>query len=929
MAVTSSFTNGILSVFGDTLDNQILLSRDAAGLILVNGGAVSVPGGTPTVANTSLIQAFGLGGNDVITLSEANGALPAANLFGGAGNDILTGGSGADQLFGQGDNDVLLGKGGGDLLFGGDGNDTLTGGDGDDQMFGQAGDDRIIWNPGDDTDLAEGGDGTDTLEVNGGNGAEAFTILPNGTRVRLDRVTPAPFSIDAGTIEQIVINANGGDDSVTASNGLASLVRLIIDGGTGNDTISGGDGNDLFLGGDGNDLVAGGRGDDVALLGAGDDIFVWNPGDANDVVEGQDGFDTLDFNGANVSEHIDISVNGGRVRFTRDVANITQDINDVERVVFHARGGSDNVAVHDLSGTSVTQVTIDLAAIPGVAGGDGQSDTVRLDATNGADSVQIEGSSGFTAVFGLAPVIIGIDQSDSFDTLPVSGLGGDDIIDANGIAAGTMSLVLDGGDGNDTLNGSDGADQLQGGLDNDSLTGDSGADTLAGGDGNDTAAYVGSDSGVSIDLSINIAAGGDATGDTLSGIENITGSSFADSLIGEAGANILDGRGGGDVMQGLGGDDTYIVDNVQDSVLDGVGQGNDTVFSGVNYALSAGQSIEVLATFSQNGTAAINLTGNEFNQAINGNAGANILDGRGGGDVMHGLGGDDTYIVDNALDFVFDGVGQGNDAVFSSVNYTLSAGQSIEVLATLSQDGTAAINLTGNELSQTVTGNAGANILNGGDGADTLSGGAGNDQLRTGEGNDSASGGAGNDTILGGEGRDIMGGGSGKDQVNGQGGNDTLFGGAANDELIGGDGNDRLTGGDGNDNLNGGAGADTLEGGPGADVFTGGTGVDHFVFGSLGVLGRGAGNRDIITDFKHNTDRIDISDFDARTDQNGIQNFDFIGTDAFDSHGQVRAVQVGANTVLLFNTSGDLTPERDIVLSNVVATTLIDGDFIF
>src|SRR5262245_42437607 len=179
-AVTGGFLqNGVLSVLGDALDNSITLSRNAAGVILVNGGAVPVSGGTPTVANTSLIQVFGQGGNDTITLNEAVGALPAANLFGGQGNDTLTGGSGGDMLFGQAGNDTLLGKGGNDLLFGGAGNDTLTGGDADDQVFGQAGDDRMIWNPGDDTDLNEGGAGTDTAEVNGGNGTETFTTTAN------------------------------------------------------------------------------------------------------------------------------------------------------------------------------------------------------------------------------------------------------------------------------------------------------------------------------------------------------------------------------------------------------------------------------------------------------------------------------------------------------------------------------------------------------------------------------------------------------------------------------------------------------------------------------------------------------------------------------------------------------------------------------
>src|SRR6185436_12612162 len=127
-------------------------------------------------------------------------------------------GSGADQLFGQAGNDALLGKGGIDRLFGGADNDVLTAGTGDDQAFGEAGNDRMIWNPGEGSDLNEGGAGIDTVEVNGGNGAETFTVTPNGTRVRFDRTTPAPFTIDIGTSENLVLNANGGDDSFTATN---------------------------------------------------------------------------------------------------------------------------------------------------------------------------------------------------------------------------------------------------------------------------------------------------------------------------------------------------------------------------------------------------------------------------------------------------------------------------------------------------------------------------------------------------------------------------------------------------------------------------------------------------------------------------------------------------------------------------------------
>src|SRR2546423_8533368 len=262
LSVTAAFIPGagILAVFGDANNNSIVVSRDAAGKPLLNVGTVNVLGGTPTVANTSLIEIFGLAGDDNLSLSEVNGPLPRALLFGDGGNDVLTGGSGNDQLFGQSGNDILLGKGGTDLLFGGSENDVLTGGTGDDQVFGQAGNDRIIWNPGEGSDLNEGGDGVDTVEVNGGNGAEIFSVVANGTRVRFDRVSPAPFFLAIGTTERLVLNANGGDDVFTAGNGLASLISLTVDGGAGNDIITGGDGADVLIGGDGNDPITGGRG---------------------------------------------------------------------------------------------------------------------------------------------------------------------------------------------------------------------------------------------------------------------------------------------------------------------------------------------------------------------------------------------------------------------------------------------------------------------------------------------------------------------------------------------------------------------------------------------------------------------------------------------------------------------------------------------
>jgi Ca2+-binding RTX toxin-like protein len=484
-ATTATFnpTAGELTVTGDALDNSIVLSRDAAGKILVNNGAIAVIGGTPTVANTALVRALGQGGNDTITLSEVNGALPAARLFGGAGNDVLTGGSGGDQLFGQGGNDTLLGKGGSDLLFGGADNDTVTGGDADDQAFGQGGNDRMIWNPGDDTDLNEGGAGEDTVEVNGGNGAEEFTTTANGTRVRFDRVTPAPFSIDIGTSEKLRLNANGGDDKFSASNGLAALIQITVDGGTGNDTILGGDGADSLFGGDGNDFVDGNRGDDRAVLGAGDDVFQWDPGDGSDTVEGQDGADTMAFNGANIAERMDVSANGGRVRFTRDVGTITMDLDDVETIDTKALGGADNLTVNDLSGTDVTRVNWDLAGTGGVD--DNAADNVIVNATSGDDVALVSASGPNAQVTNLAAVVQVTGAGIATDRLTVMGLTGDDVIDASGGAANSVPLTLDGGEGDDILLGGAGNDTLLGGAGDDVLIGGPGQDVLDGSPGDD------------------------------------------------------------------------------------------------------------------------------------------------------------------------------------------------------------------------------------------------------------------------------------------------------------------------------------------------------------------------------------------------------------------------------------------------------------
>ena len=105
-------------------------------------------------------------------------------------------------------------------------------------------------------------------------------------------------------------------------------------------------------------------------------------------------------------------------------------------------------------------------------------------------------------------------------------------------------------------------------------------------------------------------------------------------------------------MRGLGGNDSFVVDNAGDVVIELVGNGTDTVFASVSFALQSGQEIENLQTNNAAAVTAINLTGNNLNNIITGNAGNNTLNGGLGIDTLTGLGGNDLYIVDNAGDVV-------------------------------------------------------------------------------------------------------------------------------------------------------------------------------------------------------------------------------------------------------------------------------------
>jgi Ca2+-binding RTX toxin-like protein len=331
------------------------------------------------------------------------------------------------------------------------------------------------------------------LKVKGTRASDAIALRlkagdPGTLQVDFGDDGSADFSFARTKIARIAVDARAGDDRVRIddSNGaFTDTIPTTIDGGDGNDTIAGGKGSELLLGGDGNDTIDGNGGNDLALLGAGDDTFVWDPGDGSDTIEGQDGTDTMRFNGANVAEKIDLSANGNRLRFVRDIANITMDTHGVEQVDFNALGGADLVTVNDLSGTDVNDVNVDLAGTLGGATGDGQADRVVVNGTNRDDAIDVSGDSSEVKVSGLSSTVR-ILHPEPTDELDVHALGGNDKIDASALAAGAILFEPDGGSGDDTIAGSQGIDKLLGGTGNDSIDGNGGNDLALLGAGDDT-----------------------------------------------------------------------------------------------------------------------------------------------------------------------------------------------------------------------------------------------------------------------------------------------------------------------------------------------------------------------------------------------------------------------------------------------------------
>lgn len=687
MSIFAFSAGGYLAILGNNLDNTIKISRDSSGALLVNDGAVSVFGSRPSASRTTQIDVFGFGGNDTITLDGSLGALPNTKLFGGSGNDVLRfTGDATDEQFN-------LSANSNQVRFTRNLSNTLNF-DGIEQfdLNPSGGADTITVNSLAGTSLRtinlnlEGtigsGDGLiDRLIINGTNNADTIDVTGTGSSYSVSGLSTIVNVKGSEATDLLLINSLGGNDTIRATTLPATAVQLTIDAGAGDDTMIGGSGAEIFIGGDGNDFVDGNGGNDTAFLGAGDDVFVWDPGDGSDIVEGQAGSDILRFNGANVNEAFDVSANGGRVRFFRNIGNITMDFDDVERLEVNALGGADTINVNDLTGTDLSQVVLNLA---NNGTGDGVVDAIAINGTAGNDLINASSSSDGIVITGLAAniTIVGAERT---DTLAINGLAGADTIDASGLAANLLQLTLNGGlgndrffgsAGNDTINGGDGEDIAFMGAGDDTFIWNPGddSDTVEGQDGFDTLLFNGANVAEAFDVSAN---GGrvrlfrnvaNVTMD-LNGVErlNLNALGGADTIT----INDLIGTDMSQVVLDLG----NTGDGVRDTVIVNGTNGDDVVAVARSNAgievIGLAPSVTIAnAEIGDNLT--INTLGGDdvvvaaglpavIGLTIAGGDGDDVIQGGDGNDTLLGGAGDDVLVGNGGLD-VLDG-GAGNNIV--------------------------------------------------------------------------------------------------------------------------------------------------------------------------------------------------------------------------------------------------------------------------
>jgi Ca2+-binding RTX toxin-like protein len=778
----------------------------------------------------------GTGGNDRLT---GDGGLN--RLEGRSGSDLLDGGLGSDTLLGEDGDDTLIGGAGADSLDGGEGGETVGVGDtvsylassagvtvnltlagaqiglGDGLGDTLAGIENLIGSALGDTltgdnqnNVIEGRGGADSLTGGGGTfDTVSYANSAAGVTVDLTRLSSIVGALGA----QVSGGDAAGDRLIGFVDILGSAFNDTLIGDLNQNFLTGGLGNDVLRGGLGADRLDGGAGTSDTASYAGSltggitvDLYEINVnsasptgGDANgdtlvgiENITGSDGDDLLSGDlGSNI-------LNGG-------IGNDTIEGEDGNDTLI---GGS---GVDTLRFTFANNISVNLSVLTAQNTGEG------LDVISGFENIIGTSSNDTLTGDGAINNLNGAAGSDL-----INGGGGNDVL------SGDSAL----GGGDDTLNGGDGEDALLAYDGNDVLNGGAGADVIQGGDNIDTAIYLGSLAGVNVDLTkqgiagpAGLQIGGDAAGDSLSGIENLIGSALGDTLTGDGEANIIEGRGGADVLVGGLGTDTVSYANSAAAVT--VDLTRLSFMPGLNGSqISGGDAAgDRLSGFE-------NILGSAFNDTLTGDGGQNTLTGGLGNDVLKG--GELGDLIDG-------GAGTSDTASYAG---SLTGGITVDLyeinVSSASPTGGDANgdtlvgieNITGSDGDDLLSGDFGSNILNGGKGNDTIEGEDGNDTLIGGDGVDTlrfdfASAVTVNLSVLTaqntGDGLDVI---SGFENITGTGSNDTLTGDGGLNRLEGRNGNDLLNGGLNNDELFGGEGDDTLIGGAGADQLDGGEGTE-------------------------------------------------------------------------------------------------------
>ena len=409
---------------------------------------------------------------------------------------------------------------------------------------------------------------------------------------------------------------------------------------------------------------------------------------------------------------------------TGDDAYVVDNTGDV--VTDSANEGTDavNTSVNYTLGANIENLTL-----MGVGSINGTGNSGDNTITGNVGNNTLDGSAG-------ADSMAGGNGNDTYDVDNISDLVTENVNEGSAdmvyaivdyrLSANVENLILQGaglqGYGNALANmifGNTGGNLLDGGAGSDALLGGAGSDAYFVDNANDTVVENFDEGSDTVFATAHFGLAANVENLILQGAADLQGygNSQGNVIYGNAGNNLLNGGIGADLMVGGAGNDTYFVDDPSDSAFEIAGEGDDAVFSTAHYGLAADVETLVLQ-----GSANLQGYGNNQTNTLYGNTGNNLLNGAGGADTMIGGTGNDTYFVDNVADIVLENASEGADAVFSTVDYTLSVN-----VETLVQQGAGNVAATGNALANGMFGNSGDNSLDGQGGADVLTGNAGND----------------------------------------------------------------------------------------------------------------------------------------------------------------------------------------------------------